>query len=72
MCVLKGTPRNVVNKNEPSYSLVSSEIVVPDQSEVDEVDERALKKEQAELNVNKDDEIVTEVVQGMSSIVKRT
>ena len=38
--------------------------VIPDQSELDEVDEEALKRGHEQFIVDKDDETLTEVIQG--------
>ena len=48
----------------PKFTTISSRTVIPDQSELDQVDEEALKRGHEEITVDKDDEILTEVIEG--------
>ena len=47
----------------PGFATVNTRTVIPDQSELDQVDEGALKTGHKEILVDKDDETLTEVIQ---------
>ena len=47
----------------PEFATFNTRTVIPDQSELDQVDESALNRGHKEILVDKDDETLTEVIQ---------
>ena len=52
------------NGAKPEFATISSRTVIPDQNELDQVDEEALRRENKEITVDKDNETLTEIVDG--------
>ncbi len=53
---------------KPEFTTISSRTVIPDQGELDQVDEDALKIGHEPITVDKDNQIVTEVIEGEREI----